>query len=69
MTAELERVTAELSQLRYQIGHEGDLLGETTTALRLCRNQIDATHCPSCAAAASVADVILAQVEPDKEPP
>lgn len=61
MTADLERVTLELAQLRYQLAHEADRETETLDALRLCRAAINPAHCPACRAAASVAELILSQ--------
>jgi hypothetical protein len=61
MQADLERVSQELSQLRYQLGHEADREQETLDALRACRAMINPECCADCRGAASVADVILAQ--------
>lgn len=68
MQAELERVTLELSQLRYQLAHEADRETETLDALRLCRRQIDERHCPACRAAASVADLVLSLRDAERSP-
>lgn len=67
-TADLERVSQELSQLRYQRAHDADYEAETLEALRLCRAAIDPSHCPSCRAASSVADLVLSLRAAERSP-
>lgn len=67
-TPDLERVTLELSQLRYQLAHDADRAHETLAALRLCRAVIRPACCPDCRAAASLADLILAQRDAERSP-
>jgi hypothetical protein len=68
MTADLERVSQELSQLRYQLAHEADRESELLAALRLCRAVIQPACCPACRAAASLADLLLSQREAEGSP-
>ncbi len=65
---ELEQTSQALADLRYQVSHDDDRLAEATTALRLCRLAIDADHCSSCRAAASLATSILEAIDAEGAP-